>query len=87
MDSFTTQSPDISYDHFFRSGADKIESNSLSEVASSSGASMNDALISAKAKLFGSVSHSLGDIQGKVNAGVSSMKGTGNGAHMPFDTH
>mmetsp|Transcript_32740 Transcript_32740/g.66906 ORF Transcript_32740/g.66906 Transcript_32740/m.66906 type:complete len:1325 (-) Transcript_32740:1710-5684(-) len=86
MDSFTTQSPDISYDHFFN-GADKIESNSLSEVASSSGASMNDALISAKAKLFGSVSHSLGDIQGKVNAGVSSMKGAGNGAHMPFDTH
>lgn len=86
MDSFTTQSPDISYDHFFN-GADKIESNSLSEVASSSGASTNDALISAKAKLFGSVSHSLGDIQGKVNAGVSSMKGAGNGAHMPFDTH
>eukprot|EP00984_Skeletonema_dohrnii_P024532 scaffold13670_cov126-Skeletonema_dohrnii-CCMP3373.AAC.2 len=86
LDSFATQSPDISYDHFFN-GAAKIESNSLSEVASSSGASMNDALISAKAKLFGSVSHSFGDIQGKVNAGVSSMKGAGNGAHMPFDTH
>jgi hypothetical protein len=61
--------------------------NAWSQFASSSGTSMNDALISAKAKLFGSVSHSLGEIQGKVSAAASSMKGLGNGAQVPVDTH
>eukprot|EP00986_Skeletonema_menzelii_P012058 scaffold6447_cov144-Skeletonema_menzelii.AAC.3 len=86
LDSFATQSPDLSYEYIFR-GADKIDSDSLSEVAPSVDTSVNDALVSAKANLFGSVSHSLGDIQGKVNAGVSSIKGLGHGDHFPFDTH
>ena len=64
------------------------QSNALSDFASSSGASMNDALISVKengaaklGSLFGSASHSLGEIQDKmVSAGASSMKGLGNAA-------
>jgi hypothetical protein len=99
--TFSSNLPKISMD-FIKDKVDAVahsqQLNSLSEFASSSGASMTDALISAKesgaarlGSLFGPVSRAMGQVQGKiVSAGPSSMRGLEHAAqsldppHTPF---